>query len=160
MANAMPIGERFWSKVDKSGECWLWTGKITRDGYGCFTVHEGGKTKFHGAHRIAYILENGSIPDGMDIDHTCFVRACVRPDHLRLATRAQNLQNRRGAQANSKSGIRGVWQCKTTGKWIARVRHNGKYHFVGKFDSIAEAECAVRDKRIELFTHNAVDRAS
>lgn len=150
---------RFWSKVNKLQECWLWTAKITRDGYGCFAITNNGKTQYRGAHRVAYEMSFGSIPDGMDIDHICFNRRCVRPEHLRLASRSQNLQNRRGAQTNSKSGIRGVW-LRADGKWIARVRDQGRYHFVGSFDSKQEAEIAVVAKRNELFTHNDLDRTA
>lgn len=159
MKQPMPVDVRFWSKVDRSGECWRWTAKITRDGYGCFTVKRNGKTKFYGAHRFAYELTSGPIPAGMQVDHRCFNRWCVRPEHLRLASNRQNAQNRQGAQANSKTGVRGVWKCHN-GSYIARVRHKGVYHFVGLYPTIKEAEAAVVEKRNELFTHNDRDRVA
>lgn len=70
--------DRFWEKVDKSGECWLWTAYTTKKGYG--QTHIGGKTKY--AHRVAYELSVGPIPDGKELDHLCRNRACVNPDHL------------------------------------------------------------------------------
>lgn len=78
--------ERFWAKVDKSGECWPWTATIDRYGYGTFWL--GRKV---GAHRAAYELTRGPIPAGMDIDHLCRNRACVNPDHLEPVTRRVNV---------------------------------------------------------------------
>jgi len=70
-----PKEERFWEKVDKQpgrNACWLWTASQTGQGYGQF---EGR------AHRTAWELTNGPIPDGHDLHHTCGVKLCVRPSH-------------------------------------------------------------------------------
>lgn len=145
--------ERFWSQVDKSGDCWNWTGCRFWDGYGQFSIRK----RQYRAHRVAYQWAFGEIPTGMLIDHRCHNPGCVNPDHLRLADRAQNNQNRRGAQANSRSGIRGVQQL-PSGRWQARVRHNRKDVHVGIFNTAQEAESAVIKMRNELFTHNDMDR--
>jgi len=81
--------ERFWSYVDKSGECWTWTGGTYTGGYGQFYL--AGR-KIH-AHRAAYEIAHGPIPDGLHICHHCDTPACVRPDHLYAATHAQNMQD-------------------------------------------------------------------
>lgn len=78
--------ERFWSKVDKTGECWIWQATIIRSGYGHFRI--GDKLKL--AHRVAYELEIGNIPDGLVIDHLCRNRACVNPNHLEPVTSKTN----------------------------------------------------------------------
>lgn len=83
--------ERFWAKVDRSDDCWVWTGTGTPKGYGQFAPH--GKHVY--AHRFAYELLVGPIPEGMTIDHLCRNRGCVRPDHLEVVTRGEN--TRRGA---------------------------------------------------------------
>lgn len=73
--------ERFWEKVDKSGECWLWTASLDKDGYGQFHPNKRQLVK---AHRMSWSLLVGPIPPGHDLHHeVCSNRACVRPDHLR-----------------------------------------------------------------------------
>lgn len=82
--------ERFWAKVQKTETCWLWTGAKETRGYGHFTL--GGRTdrRIVKAHRYAYELLVGPIPEGLTLDHLCRVRWCVRPDHLEPATNREN----------------------------------------------------------------------
>lgn len=75
----LTISERFWSKVDTSGECWLWMAVRTVSGYGQFTPVHG---KRAAAHRWAYAETYGAIPAGLTLDHLCRTRACVKPAHL------------------------------------------------------------------------------
>lgn len=83
--------ERFWEKVDKSGDCWEWTA-YRLNGYGRFSV--GGSRKNGGrivyAHRWSWEESNGPIPEGLFIDHLCQNKACVRPEHLEPVTLAEN----------------------------------------------------------------------
>lgn len=143
-------------KVDRSGDCWLWTACVTKDGYGRFYVGDGRRIIL--AHRFAYELLVGPIPAEHEVDHrhTCS-KSCVNPAHLRPTTHKQNHENRRGAQVNSASGVRGVSR-HTHGRWQAQVKHHGKVHSLGLFDTVLEAEAAVIAKRNELFTHNDRDR--
>lgn len=146
---------RFWSKVDTSGECWPWTTGRFENGYGQFYL--GGRNVT--AHRFSYELAHGPIPKGMTVDHTCHVRHCVNPSHLRLVTQKQNCENRTGVQSNNTSGVRGVSWHKGRGKWCARVTHNRRQIVVGFFDDLSMAEAAVVEKRNELYTHNDADRS-
>lgn len=149
------MSPRFWSKVDKSKECWEWTaGRV--NGYGTYWANG----KSHKAHRVSYEMCVGPIPKGLVIDHICHNTACVRPEHLRLATNKQNVENQLGAQSHSTSGVRGVTWHKRDKKWQATVIHNWKRIHVGYFDSLAEAGAAAAAKRNELFTHNDADRSA
>lgn len=145
--------QRFWAKVNKSSECWEWTGSRSR-GYGYFYL--GGKQV--PAHRFAHEQRTGPIPEGLEIDHICHNRACVKPDHLRAATGKQNREHLLGAHKGNRSGVRGVSFDALKGRWRARVTHDGVVHFLGYFDDPTEAGEVARLKRLELFTHNEIDR--
>jgi len=79
---------RFWAKVKKTESCWLWTASKSR-GYGKIVI--AGKPRW--AHRVAYEIQVGPIPDGKRILHLCDNPPCVRvgPGHLILGTQAQNV---------------------------------------------------------------------
>ena len=91
---------RFWEHVEKTGDCWLWTAKQNGKGYGKFTVGRRslGQRRDIYAHRFAYELLVGSIPDGLQLDHLCRVRNCVNPAHLEPVTPGEN--TRRGGPAS------------------------------------------------------------
>lgn len=68
--------------------CWIWTGARSTTGYGHTTI----RGKYWGAHRLSYEAHVGPIPAGLDLDHLCRVRECVRPDHLEPVTRSENVR--------------------------------------------------------------------
>lgn len=87
--------EAFWERVDKSGDCWMWTG-ATNTRYPVFAL--GGRGNMGYAHRFSFELNVGPIPDGYEIDHLCRVPLCVRPDHLEAVTPQENKRRTRTAQ--------------------------------------------------------------
>ena len=78
---------RFWSYVRKTRTCWLWTGKLSTDGYGQIKING----RWRRVHIVAYEWAVGAIPTGMELDHTCRRRNCVRPDHLEPKTHFDNM---------------------------------------------------------------------
>ena len=83
----VPVEERFWSKVEKTDTCWLWTASLQSTGYGQISVDRRPRL----AHRVAYEMLVGPIPAGLELDHLCRNRACVNPDHLEPVTHKVNM---------------------------------------------------------------------
>ena len=85
-----PLADRFWEKVDKRGadECWPWQAGFGTGGYGLFGVgsRSDGTTRMKSAHRVAYELSVGPIPEGLQIDHLFRNLACVNPAHMEPVT--------------------------------------------------------------------------
>ena len=137
------------------GECILWTG--SRNGakkYG-MVWYQG---RMQQAHRVSWELSNGPIPEGLLIDHMCHTTLCVNANHLRTATYTQNNENVQGPRSTNKTGVLGVSWHKASQKYIAQVSRNGKSIYLGGYDSIEEAGQVAKAKRLELFTHNDLDR--
>ena len=92
-----PKGTLFWARVDMSGECWIWLGRVGRSGYGLY--HNNNQ---HFAHRYAYSITKGPIPPGLIVMHECDRPLCCRPSHLALGTQRENL-----ARARALGRLRG-----------------------------------------------------
>jgi hypothetical protein len=91
---------RFWSRVNKDGPipphrpdlgaCWLWLGPPTNSGYGLFGLGKGTVVL---AHRNAYRIQHGEIPEGLRVLHHCDVKVCTRGSHLFAGTHQENMDD-------------------------------------------------------------------
>ncbi len=93
--------ERFWVKVDLTGDCWEWTASKNKKGYGRFRFQ--GETRL--AHRVAYEMIVGPIPFGLTLDHLCRNHGCVRPEHLEPVTQRVNVERGDGLAALARTHI-------------------------------------------------------
>jgi HNH endonuclease len=90
-ARALPREVRFWRHVEKTETCWFWTSSLNPGGYGVLKNPVGSTSRYCFAHRLSYEMHHGPIPAGLTIDHLCRVRHCVRPDHLEVVSRGENV---------------------------------------------------------------------
>ena len=81
----------FWSYVNKTESCWLWTGTVKSTGYGIFRTRNCVLGEKQMPHRLMWVLKNGSIPDGLLVLHRCDVPLCCNPAHLFLGTHEDNM---------------------------------------------------------------------
>jgi hypothetical protein len=87
----LPVETRFWAKVDRTGSCWEWTAYRQGSGYGWFWVRGQGPQRVSVlAHRMAWELTHGPIPDGLCVCHHCDNPPCCNPVHLFLGTDSDN----------------------------------------------------------------------
>lgn len=91
---------RFWVKVTKTDDCWLWTGAKHELGYGRFRLDAKAKLTVP-SHRYAYTLLVGPIPEGMVLDHLCRNPSCVNPSHLEPVTQGENVLRGESIMANN-----------------------------------------------------------
>lgn len=92
--------DRLRSKLVNDGECRVYASAADKDGYGLFQVHGYAMR----AHRVAWMLWRGEIPDGMFVLHRCDNPPCCNPDHLFLGTSRDNIDDmlRKGRQAKGE----------------------------------------------------------
>jgi len=126
--------KRFWAKVEKTDNCWLWTGSKRNKGYGAFVyADKNGKVVQGRAHRFSYEIHVGEIPEGLFVLHKCDNPGCVNPDHLFVGTNQDNVTDMvskgrhvRGGtykKGNYKSG-ESHHNAKLTWELVGRIRED------------------------------------
>lgn len=150
---------RFWAKVDKNGPvpahrpelgpCWVWTASTLGKGYGAFGLNR--RTAM--AHRVAYEIEHGPIPDGLCVLHECDNPPCVR--HLFLGTRGDNATDR--ATKRRQPFGESHWKAKLTEVDVLAIRKEYASGTVTRRDLSnrysVTAACIGRIVRRETWTH-------
>lgn len=100
---SVEAGTRFWAMVKMGDDCWEWQGYVNAKGYGRFSPRPGVTVQ---AHRFAYQLDHGEIPDSLQLDHLCRNRRCVRPIHLEPVTNRTNVLRGEGfAAVNAEKAV-------------------------------------------------------
>lgn len=145
--------EYFLGNVEKSDDCWEWTGYIGLNGYG--TACYAGKRKL--AHRFSWEIHNGKVPEE-NIDHICCNRGCVNPDHLRIANHAQNSQNKSVSWKESNTGFRGIHRDRRNGRYVAYGTVAGKRQHIGSYGTVEEAKRAAVAWRRENMPYSVADQ--
>lgn len=147
------LADRFWAKCEPepNSGCWIWLGSTTGSGHG--VIQRGRRREgMMLAHRLAYELLRGEIPDGLCLDHLCRVRSCVNPWHLEPVTIAENtLRGQSPAIVAHRVGVclRGhplaggnLYRNPSTGKpecWACKALRNGLRPRKGRQKKLSEA---------------------
>lgn len=144
------LEDRFWSKADKTGECWNWLYSKNEYGYGHF--YYNGKT--FTASRLAWKLTNGEIPLGLEVCHICDNPACVRPQHLYLGTHKENMRESFRKKRSRIPGLKGEahYKTKLTLEQVEEIRSEctkgvQQKFFALKYDLSPSAICSIVRER-------------
>ena len=105
-------------------------------------------------HRLVWMLQNGEIPEGMEVDHVDRNKGNNHPSNLRLATKSENAQNRT-TRSDNKLGVKGVSYDPPTGKYRAEITVNKKTIRLGRFLTPEAAVKARKDAEVLYHTHRA-----
>ena len=137
----------FIEKVKKYSWCLLF---VNETFYARAEIKVNGKKEAVMLHRLIM-----NCPIDMQVDHINHDTQNNTKNNLRIVTKKQNMENRKGAERNCKSGIRGVNWFKRDSLWEVNVGHNGKKIYGGRFKDIVQAEKAAKELRKQYFTHSA-----
>lgn len=145
------LDEAISQRTRRNGECLLWTGSTSHDGYA--TAQSSSMLKYNTTyvHRMVWIRDMGEcIPEGLEIDHLCHVRNCLEVEHMRLVSRVEQVRNR-VVSKDSSTGFRGVYYQPATDNYRFEVREYGVTHCGNGYDTAELASEAAEIKRREVY---------
>lgn len=142
------------SRTARRGGCLVWVGYINDNGYGIYETSARGERVLWRVHRLNWLLSGRRLSRSQVLDHTYHNRACIEVTHLRAVTQKQNCQNRRGANSNSSSGVRGVSKAFGRDYWVVQVGLDSQPLFTRRFACFGQACREAVRARQEIFTHS------
>lgn len=121
----LTMKQRFWSKVDRRGpdECWPWRGGFFDSGYGQFHITKPRTSR--GAHIVSWEYANGSLGNGLQVNHTCDQRFCVNPRHLYAGSQQQNMTDKVARNRQARGSGHGTAKIAEAQAREILVRANG-----------------------------------
>lgn len=150
----LSVQKRFWAKVLKSEistDCWEWQSSRNSLEYGVFAFNVKSKRYHWRAHRLAWTLTNGKIPEGLFVCHSCDNRSCVNPNHLWLGTAQDNTSDMVQKNRHAK-GFANGFGTQYRGKRPDLTRRNLERH--GK---LTDADVStIKDLRKQGMTYTAI----
>lgn len=150
----IPALTRFWRHLERRGpdECWPWVGAMSSKGYGWFKLDPRGEPM--GAHRAAWLLLIGAIPDGLMVCHRCDNPQCVNPAHLFLGTAADNARDMWAKGRASYNGKKGEthYAAKLTADQVREIRR--RYSAGGIFMYALAEEYRINQSVVSKIVNN------
>ena len=145
--------EAFYNKCipEPNTECWLWSLRVNKDGYGKVNFKVGNKLSTKQAHRYSWELSFGPIPDKKQVLHSCDVPSCVNPDHLWVGTIDDNHLDMAKKNRGIKSKIGYPFGVVRNGnRFVATFGLLGKVYYSGSFGTAEDAGLASEIKKKEV----------
>jgi hypothetical protein len=139
MTQKRPLRERFLEKVQKTDSCWNWIGCKDAHGYG--VIGAGGhQARVLKAHRVAYEIFVGPIPEGLCVLHHCDNPVCLNPSHLFLGTQTDNIRDMRAKKRDRQLRGEHSGRAKLTWEQVQEIR--ARYRWQShEFGSVALGQC-------------------